>query len=183
MLLDNSTVYTVGVDKFIQQFDIRADKVAQRVNLNGLASMNYIASPQGAFTENFLELISKTKHATKTKATSARDLHDLIISHQDGSISVWDDRKMAEPLKIISIHEEDCRSVEFDPSGRYFASTSFDNTCKIYDTSTDKVVSTLTAHTDRVVLAKWHPFFPILISTSADSQVKAYASKNFVETY
>ena len=182
-MLDCNTLFAVGVDKFIQQFDLRESKVCNKVNINGLASMNYIASPQNAFTENFFDLISKTKHGKKNKLGQAADLHDLLISHQDGSISMWDDRKLDRHVKIIQIHDDDCRSVEFDPSAKFFASTSFDNTCKVYDILSDQVVTTINAHRDRVVLAKWHPFFPIMLSTSADGQVKVFASKNFIENY
>ena len=90
---------------------------------------------------------------------------------------------MSQPSKTVTIHSDDCRSVEFDPSCRYFASTSFDQTCKLYDIANQKVTATLKAHVDKIVLAKWHPFFPLLISTSADGTVKVFASKTFLDAY
>jgi len=36
-------------------------------------------------------------------------------------------------------------------------------------------------HTDRVVLAKWHPFYPIILSTSADKTARIFAPRKFIE--
>jgi len=145
--------------------------------------MNYISSPQSAFTESFYDLLSRTKHSKKAKQVKPQDMWELLIAHQDGSITCWDQRHFDKPTRVIQIHNDDCRSVEYDPSCKYFASTSFDQTCKIYDIQSGQVTSTLKSHSDRVVLAKWHPFFPILLTTSADCQVKLFAAQDFIDTY
>ncbi len=88
-MLDCSTVFAVGVDKFIQQFDIRSGKVANKYNVQNLASMNYISSPQAGSTENFYDMLSKTRTGQKSKLVRMEDLFELLISHQDGSISNW----------------------------------------------------------------------------------------------
>lgn len=184
VLLDNTSVYTVGVDKFIQVFDIRAGKLASKIQTQELAPMNYISSQQSIESVNFYELLSKTKHNRKTLEVHPTQLHQLMIAHQDGSMTLWDNRKMeGGPIDLVSIHSDDCRSVEFDPSGKYTVSTSFDLSTKIYDTVGGKVVTSLEYHSDRIVLAKWHPFFPIILSTSADCQCKVFASRSFIDSY
>lgn len=181
-LLDNTSIYTVGVDKFIQHLDIRAGKLVQKIDTTDFAPMNYISSKQSTTAVNFFDLMQKTKGSQKSMS-NPQSMHELIIAHQDGTMTVWDNRQMAIPIDMIGIHTDDCRSVEYDPSCRYTASTSFDLTTKIFDTASSKVVASLEYHTDRVVLAKWHPFFPILLSTSADCQVKVFASRSFIDMY
>lgn len=66
------------------------------------------------------------------------------------------------------MHTADCRSVEFDAKSQYLLSASFDNTIGIYDLKQQSIKAQPDCHTDRVVLAKWHPHLPITLSTSAD---------------
>ena len=83
----------------------------------------------------------------------------------------------------FNLHDCDCRSVEYDPSGNHFISSSFDETSVVYDIKRSKIAQRIEAHSDRVVLAKWHPFFPIIATTSADSTFKVMASENFLRKY
>ena len=183
VLLDNSSVFSVGVDKFIQKFDIRSGKVVDKISTSSLAPMNYISPQQSFASVNYYDLISKTKHHKKAKDLNPAQMYELMVAHQDGALSKWDIRSMAGPIEVISLHSDDCRSVEFDPSGRFAVSASFDQSVKILDSSSGKVVSNLEYHEDRVVLAKWHPFFPLLVSTSADCRVKVFSARRFVDTY
>ena len=88
-MLDCNTVYGVGTDKFIQQFDLRASKVASKISTPQLAGMNYISTPQNVYTMNFNEMLINTKYNGKYPIINAEDRHELLIAHQDGSITTW----------------------------------------------------------------------------------------------
>jgi len=75
------------------------------------------------------------------------------------------------------------RSAEFDPTGNYIISTSFDKTICIYDINEKRILSKLLNHTDRVVLAKFHPFLPFILSTSADFTSRIFAPRDSIQTY
>lgn len=72
------------------------------------------------------------------------------------------------------------RSVEFDPTAQFLVSSSFDKTVAIYDLLERKQVNKIQTHTDRSVLSKFHPFYPFILSTSADCTARIYAPKNFL---
>jgi WD40 repeat protein len=83
----------------------------------------------------------------------------------------------------------DCRCVEFDPTSRYLATASFDSTITIYDYEQQRLVTTIDNHEDRVhsllkhekvVLCRWHPFYPFILSTSADSTGRIFAPHSFL---
>lgn len=38
-------------------------------------------------------------------------------------------------------------------------------------------------HEDRVVNARWHPFLPIIVTTSADCTFKIYATEYFLNEF
>lgn len=92
-------------------------------------------------------------------------------------------RDLAYPKapKEVKIHSEDCRSVEFDSKSNYLLTASFDNTIGIYDLANRTLKEKLTSHSDRVVLAKWHPNLPVILSASADCTARIYAPKKLLE--
>ena len=67
----------------------------------------------------------------------------ISIAHRDGEVSLWDIRKMNSPSKFIESHDEDCRCVEFDPSGKFLTTASFDSLVKIYDLYEDRFVQVI----------------------------------------
>lgn len=97
------------------------------------------------------------------------------MGHADGSLTFWD-LNMRRNLSQIAPHTQEVRGVSFTVDGKYLASASFDHQIIITDTSDlDNLnnVKTLT-HDDKVVSVKWHPFMPLLLSTSADKTAKIW---------
>ena len=97
-------------------------------------------------------------------------------------------------MKTEELHEADCRfitniksnnklnrSVEFDSSSGLIVTSSFDSTIGIYDLNNEILLNRISSHTDRVVLAKWHPFYPVILSTSADTTARLFAPQKFIE--
>ncbi len=64
--------------------------------------------------------------------------------------------------------------MSFSPDGRFLVSASFDSTIKIFDVEQDFELVNELEHFDRVVSVKWHPDFPLLLSTSADKTARIW---------
>jgi WD40 repeat protein len=80
------------------------------------------------------------------------------VAHTNGVISIWDIRNSEKILQNINnIHSIECRSCEFDYTGKYITSSSFDKSICIYNLDEGKIENTIKNHTDRVVLSMFHP--------------------------
>jgi WD40 repeat protein len=66
--------------------------------------------------------------------------------------------------------------VSFSVDGKYLASAGFDSQIVITDTSDLDNLSPIKTlyHDDKVVSVKWHPFLPLLLSTSADKTARIW---------
>lgn len=68
------------------------------------------------------------------------------------------------------------RGVSYSVDGNFIASAGYDGDLHISDTvNLDKVkiVKTL-KHEDKVVSVKWHPYLPLLLSSSADKTARLW---------
>ncbi|MDF5719550.1 MAG: hypothetical protein PUP91_03455, partial [Rhizonema sp. PD37] len=74
-------------------------------------------------------------------------------------------------------HAKPVRSVSFSPDGKMLASTSNDNTVKLWDTRTGKEITTLTGHTNSVNGVSFSPDGKMLASASSDNTVKLWNTK------
>ena len=83
---------------------------------------------------------------------------------------------MRKCLAVQKAHTAETRGVTFSVDGKYLASAGFDSQIVITDTSDlDNLVPVKTlTHDDRVVSVKWHPFLPMLLSTSADKTARVW---------
>lgn len=83
---------------------------------------------------------------------------------------------MRRCLTAINAHQSEVRGVSFTVDGKYLASAGFDSQIVITDTSdldNPTTVKTLN-HDDKVVSVRWHPFLPMLLSTSADKTARIW---------
>ncbi|MBD2606302.1 CHAT domain-containing protein, partial [Scytonema hofmannii FACHB-248] len=71
-------------------------------------------------------------------------------------------------------HANSVNDVSFSPDGKMLATASYDNTVKLWDTSTKKEIKTLTGHTDAVWGVSFSPDGKMLASSSADNTVKLW---------
>ncbi len=81
--------------------------------------------------------------------------------------------KVAVP-NSLGEHADSVLSVSYSPDGNILASASADNTVKLWDTHTDKVIKTFNGHTSSVWDVNFSPDGNILASASADKTVKLW---------
>lgn len=79
-------------------------------------------------------------------------------------------------MNDVKAHEKEARSVSFSFDGKYLATGGFDSCINIMDlTENLKIVKTL-KHNNKVISVKWHPHYPLLLSTSADRSARVWAT-------
>ena len=114
--------------------------------------------------------------AKKTKERLA------FVSHQDGRVSQWDIFESAM-INIYDVHNQECRAIDIDPTNSHLLTGGFDKNLVVYDLDEETITKKVYIHTNKIVHVKWHPFFPIFASSSADKTVRLFASDNFCRKY
>ncbi|MEM6752517.1 MAG: WD40 repeat domain-containing protein, partial [Cyanobacteria bacterium P01_C01_bin.38] len=74
----------------------------------------------------------------------------------------------------LEAHTNWVYGVSFSPDGKMLASASGDNSVKLWDTNTGKLIKTLTGHTNFVNGVSFSPDGKMLASASADNSVKLW---------
>ena len=97
------------------------------------------------------------------------------VAHQDGTVSIWD-LNMRKCLTHQKVHQGEARGVSYSADGRFVASAGFDKNIVIADTMNENELQVVKCleHDDRVVSVRWHPYLPLLISTSADKSARIW---------
>lgn len=67
--------------------------------------------------------------------------------------------------------------MSYSADGRFIASAGFDKNIVIADTLDLDKISVVKAleHDDKVVSVRWHPYLPLLLSTSADKSARIWS--------
>lgn len=97
------------------------------------------------------------------------------IGHSDGSVSIWN-LYMQQCFAHQKLHPKEVRGVSYSVDGYFVASASYDSQVHISDTVNLEQVSVVKTleHEDKVVSVKWHPYLPLLLSTSADKTARIW---------
>lgn len=69
--------------------------------------------------------------------------HLLLSSSNDGTIKIWDVLDHRQCIRTYTAHRSAVKRAKFDADGKRFGSCSFDNTVKIWDTETGKVINSI----------------------------------------
>ena len=140
---------SVGMDKTIRIWDLRQKAQARLIDAKEFAPINDVAIcgdyPNGEVTG---------------------------VCHTDGIVTMWDLTTGKLQMKMKN-HASEARSISFSSDGEYRATCSFDKTIKIAGTFSEDEEVTLN-HDDKAVCVRWHPFLPILVSTSADCSARVW---------
>lgn len=148
-LPNGSGFVSVGMDKTIRIWDVRQATQARVIDAKEFSPINDVAiCPKYA------------------------DGEITGICHTDGTTTIWDLTSGKLRVKVKS-HSDEARSISFSSEGDYRATASFDKSIKIAKLLSDKEEAVL-YHDDRVVCVRWHPFLPMLVTTSADFTARVW---------
>eukprot|EP00357_Protocruzia_adherens_P010867 CAMPEP_0115023134 /NCGR_PEP_ID=MMETSP0216-20121206/32147_1 /TAXON_ID=223996 /ORGANISM="Protocruzia adherens, Strain Boccale" /LENGTH=807 /DNA_ID=CAMNT_0002396315 /DNA_START=140 /DNA_END=2566 /DNA_ORIENTATION=- len=151
---DGNTFASVGTDKHIKVWDNRMQTEIMSIDGSMFQDMNSVTL------------------STSGGVGSPQNLSSAAVGHADGTITLWDLGRRSL-IQDYTYHSKDCRGVEFSSDGNWLCSASFDNTVAVLNLKTNKP-EMIRNHTDRVVSVKWHPLYPILLSTSADKTARLF---------
>ena len=76
--------------------------------------------------------------------------------------------------QTLSGHSDYVFSVAFSPDGKVLASGSYDNTIKLWEVKTGRLINTLTGHSDSVSSVAFSPDGQVLASGSLDKTIKLW---------
>lgn len=107
-------------------------------------------------------------YATFDPATS-----NIISSHHDGYIRIWDINTL-ECVDSLRAHDKDATCVSISPDGKRIMTSAQDKKIKVWDKATKKQMLTLEGHTDRVRHVSFSTRGDYIISTSTDHTVRVW---------
>jgi WD40 repeat protein len=177
---DASYFCSVGSDRKVRLWDIRTSRCVQALNSSSFVEMSHVSlnhssvQTRAETKSRITQLYSARSAHRPSTSTSAQKL--AAVAHCDGVITLWD-LNMNRLFRKINVHSADCRSVEFSSDTRWLVSASFDTTLGLVDVGDmHRGQYKLEQHADRVVSATWHPYLPIVLSTSADKTARLFST-------
>jgi WD40 repeat protein len=164
---------SVGTDRTLRIWDLRSARCSMVINCDNFSDMNSIS-----LNISSSHLRAETKSRLSNIYKPQRDPPRLngnlaAVGHCDGVVTIWD-ITAGKLWNKFNYHTAEVRSVEFSSDSRWIISGSFDSSIGMIDMESGQTYK-VEHHSDRVVSARWHPYLPILLSTSADKTARIFS--------
>ncbi|MEG4404124.1 nSTAND1 domain-containing NTPase [Microcoleus sp. MON2_D5] len=148
----------------------------------GLAGLASFGLWRAAINEiNFLAQYSDVLTGSKAVKTILKAVVQMqrtpwvdADTHSQVELSLLNTVSNVAAPNTLGGHANSVNAVSFSPNGKLLATGSFDNTVKLWDTSTGKEIKTLTGHTNSVNAVSFSPNGKLLATGSRDNTVKLW---------
>lgn len=171
---DASFLQSVGNDGMIRLWDLRVEKCIQVVNAESYGPMTSISlNCSAAITRAETKAHIANLYSGSADRGRKNSQKLAAVSHANGLVTLWD-VSSGRLFTKFALHNDNCRSVEFSSDKRWLVSASFDQTIGLVNLDTNEICR-LSEHQGKAVTAHWHPYLPILLSTSTDRTARLFS--------
>lgn len=114
---------------------------------------------------------------TRDSVVTSLDTHgaQILSAHEDGQIRMWDRREPTRPTSTYKAHSKWTNKVRFGSQPHIFASCSYDQTVKIWDSRCSFPMQNLHSQEEKVLDIQWLGDNQ-LVSGGSDSSLHLYAA-------
>ena len=127
--------------------------------------------------DGYVKVWNRNGILLKSFAAHSKEIYSIAVGKDkfatagsDGAIKIWQDNKL---IQTINAHNAEINNITFSPDNKLIASASKDNTVKIWEFSTGKLLFTL-EHTAEVYGVSFSPDEENIASASVDKTIKLW---------
>lgn len=188
---DNRWLATGSVDGSIHLYDVnKPDSINRSIvfhgHQDGVTALafspdgHWLASGGGTDVANLFRESGSINSAAFTMAMAKRRGDEIMVQPSDTGIRIWnlDNPDPKQNPILLSGHTEQISALAFSPDGRWFASSSFDNTIQLWDRKKDSNFATkpivLRGHTLNIVTIAFSQDGHWLVSVSLDQTARLW---------
>jgi ribosome assembly protein 4 len=181
-------IYTASQDRTIKVWDSKEGRLLHSLEshahwVNHLAlSTDFVLrtaffNHKGDVPATVEEKVRKAKDRFTTTATVSNKIVERLVSASDDNVIYLWDPLGSEPTKPVARmvgHQKPINHVTFSPDGLYIASSSFDNSVKLWNARDGKFLLTFRGHVAPVYQSAFSPDSRLLVSGSKDMTLKCW---------
>ncbi|RFU30598.1 hypothetical protein B7463_g5755, partial [Scytalidium lignicola] len=121
------------------------------------------------------EKVAKAKELFLKAATIQGEVVERLVSASDDcTMYLWEPSKGTKPLARMLGHQKQVNHVTFSPNGLLIASSSFDNSTKLWNARDGSFINTLRGHVSPVYQCAFSADSTLLVTASKDTTLKCW---------
>jgi len=183
-------IYTSSHDKTIKAWDPSTGRLLRTLSAHA-HWVNYLAfSTDHVLRTGYYDHTSQVSSTLTEKIAKAKDRYEKAAALNDVLVSASDDFTMylwplppslfpqtnstPKPLARLLGHQKPINHISISPSTHLIASSSYDNSIKLWSATTGAFITTLRGHVGPVYMSCWSPDSRMLVSASKDTTLKVW---------
>ena len=152
------------IDEVLKELKEKVKKIEEKKNYFRTKPTICVAGVVSAGKSKFLNFLLDTDIFESKIGETTKEILEVGISKE----------RKVEKVKTLEGHSDGVVSVSFSPGGKLLASGSWDETIKIWEVGSWKLVETLEGHSDSVYSVSFSPDGKLLASGSGDNTIKIW---------
>jgi len=181
-------IYTSSQDRTVKVWESKEGRLvhtlqshAHWVNHLALSTDFVLRTAYHDHTGKVPSTVDEKVQRAKDRFTKAATVHNkiaerLVSASDDNVLYLWDPlgETPTKPVARMLGHQKAINHVTFSPDGMYIASSSFDNSVKLWNARDGKFLLTLRGHVAPVYQSVFSPDSRLLVSASKDTTLKCW---------